>query len=344
MRKKRLGDLLRENGLVDELQLRAALGHHHKWGVPLGQVVVDMGFCSAQQVLEVLASQAQLPTVDLDAELLDPQLVDVLPVGVAEACRVIPLRQEGPRDSVLVVATAAPGDPLALDEVARRTGKVRVVTLLATDAAISQAIERLYYPHLADARRPVEAIPLPEADEKLPLVTERSEYLLMGELLQRQSQVSAPDRSGLPVMLPLTNEAPESQRLTEPELRRVDVLPMATKELEPEVWVYGWGVKATRGLMALLEEAGLRARVGRTEDVRKASARAVVLAPLQSVESVKRRGMRAQLVLMGRSRDEARARALGAQDFLSGPLRSDHLIEAVREGQRAGRETLRRAG
>ncbi|MFY0578777.1 hypothetical protein ACN28S_34840 [Cystobacter fuscus] len=32
-----LGNLLRENGLVDELQLRAALGYHHKWGVPLGR-------------------------------------------------------------------------------------------------------------------------------------------------------------------------------------------------------------------------------------------------------------------------------------------------------------------
>jgi type II secretion system (T2SS) protein E len=344
MRKKKLGDLLRENGLVDELQLRAALGYHHKWGVPLGQVVVDMGFCSSREVLELLASQVQLPTVDLDAELLNPQLVDVLPVGVAESCRVIPLRQEGPRDSVLVVATAAPADPLALDEVARRTGKARVVTLLATDAAISQAIERLYYPHLLDARRPVEPIPLPEADEQLPLVTERSECLLMGQMLQRQAQVSVEDPGGLPVMLPLTHEAPEAQRLTEPELRRVDVLPMDAKELPPEVWVYGWGVKATRGLMALLEEGGLRARVGRTEDVRRASAREVVLAPLQSVESVKRRGMRAQLVLMGRSRDEARARALGAVDFLSGPLRSEQLLDSVREGLRAGREALRRAG
>ena len=140
MRKKKLGDLLRENGLVDELQLRAALGYHQKWGTPLGQVVVDLGFCSARQVLELLGSQAQLPTVDLDAEFLDPQLVELLPVGVAEACRVIPLRREGPRDSVLVVATVAPADPLALDEVARRAGSVRVVTLLATDAAVSQAI------------------------------------------------------------------------------------------------------------------------------------------------------------------------------------------------------------
>jgi type IV pilus assembly protein PilB len=168
--------------------------------------------------------------------------------------------------------------------------------------------------------------------------------LLIGQMLERQAQVSVENPDGLPVMLPLTHEAPEAQRLTEPELRRVDVLPLAPRELPPEVWVYGWGVKATRGLMALLEEGGLRASVGRTEDVRKASAREVVLAPLQSVESVKRRGLRAQLVLVGRSRDEARARALGAQDFLSGPLRSEQLLDSVREALRAGREALRQVG
>ncbi|WP_257458265.1 GspE/PulE/PilB domain-containing protein [Archangium lipolyticum] len=344
MRKKRLGDLLRENGLVDELQLRAALGFHNKWGVPLGQVVVDMGFCTAQQVLELLASQVQLPTLDLDAEPLDSQLTELLPARVAEACRVIPLRQEGPRDSVLVVATAAPADPTALDEVARVTGKARVVTLLATDAAISQAIERLYYPHLLDARRPVEPIPLPEADEHLPLVTDRAECLLLGQIMREAVPASTVERSGLPVMLPLTEEFPEHARPTEPEMPRVEVTRKPTAEPEPEVWVYGWGAKATRGLLELLEDEGVRARVARTEDVRAASGSAVVLAPLQSVESVKRRGIQARLLLAGRTRDAERASALGAQAFLSGPLRSDLLIAAVREQVSAGRTALRRAG
>ncbi|ADO74150.1 ATPase [Stigmatella aurantiaca] len=343
MRKKRLGDLLQAAGLVDELQLRAALGFHHKWGTPLGQVVVDLGFCTAQQVLELLANQAQLPMVDLDAEMLDPQLVEVLPVRVAESCRVIPLRQEGPRDSVLVVATAAPGDPVALDEVARLTGKTRVVTLLATDAAISQAIDRLYYPHLQDARRPVDPIPLPEADEKLPLVTERAECLMLDGLLRRRESAYT-FKNGLPVMKPLTEDIPVAARTTEPEMTRVDVGRRKAKPREPEVWVYGWGLKATQGLMELLASAGLKAQVARTEDVRKASACSVVLAPLQSVESVKRRGVQARLLLAGRSRDMDRAWALGAQEFLSGPLRADCLIDAVHEQLRAGRESLRQVG
>ncbi|SEL53847.1 type IV pilus assembly protein PilB [Stigmatella aurantiaca] len=343
MRKKRLGDLLQAVGLVDELQLRAALGFHHKWGTPLGQVVVDLGFCTAQQVLEVLADQAQLPAVDLEAEPLDSQLIEVLPVWAAENYRVIPLRQEGPRDSVLVVATAAPGHPDTLDEVARLTGKTRVVSLLATDAAIAQAIERLYYPHLDGAHRPVEPIPLPEADEALPLVTERAECLMLDGLLRRRDSAYT-FKNGLPVMKPLTEELPVAARITEREVPVVTRVLTPAKPAEPEVWVYGWGRQATQGLMELLEHAGVRAQVARTEDVRKASAHTVVLAPVQSVESVKRRGVQARLLLAGRSREVDRAWALGAQEYLSGPLRADCLIDAVHEQLRAGRESLRQVG
>ncbi|WP_434391407.1 ATPase [Melittangium boletus] len=344
MRKKRLGDLLRDAGLVDALQLRSALGVHHKWGVPLGQVVVDLGFCTAQQVLALMAEQAQLPTVDLDAEVLDRDLVDVLPVHVAESCRVIPLRQEGPRDSVLVVATQAPGDPLALDQVARLTGKARVVSVLATDASIAQAIERLYYPHLVGAKRPVEAIELPEAEAAMPLVLGRAECLLLDGQLQRQEAASEADGHGLPVMKPLTDELPAHARLTEREMPCV-LLPLPPPR-EPEVWVYGWGTGATRGLMRLLETSGLRARVARTEDVRKASARTVVLAPLQSIEGVMRKGVRARRVIAGRGRETERARALGVHAYLSGPLAESVVLDTLREQLAQGHASApsRRAG
>ena len=166
--KRRLGDLLVEERLVDSYQLRAALGFHQKWGVPLGQVVVDMGFCSASQVLDVLAWQVNLPTVDLDAQVLDPALMDVVSVEVAESCQVIPLRQEGVRGSVLVVACPAPAHPPTLDEVVRLTGAARVRVFLATDAAIARGLERLYYPHLRGAGRPVEPSNCPRRTSACP--------------------------------------------------------------------------------------------------------------------------------------------------------------------------------
>ena len=340
--KRRLGDLLVDEGLVDEYQLRAALGHHRKWGVPLGQVVVDLGFCSALQVLDVLAWQVQLPTVDLDAQVLNPDLMDVVSVEVAESCQVIPLRQEGPRGSVLVVACPAPAHPPILDEVVRLTGAARVRVVLATDAAIGRALERLFYPHLRGAARPVESIELPEADERMPLVRDRAEYLRFAT--DADDEVTIVERQGLPMLPPLKKAPPPARRFAPRELSRGKGAKALGLEREPDVWLYGWGAHATQGLLKLLRDEGLRARVASTEDVRNASRRAVVLAPVQSVEGVSRRPLRSRLVLAGRTREAERARVVGAKRFLSGPLCPDLLLESIREQLAAGRSAARGAG
>jgi type II secretion system (T2SS) protein E len=346
MRKQRLGEMLQQAGLVDDIQLRAALGFHYKWGVPLGQIVVDMKFCTAQQVLELLAGQLGLQAIDLDEVKLDTSLQELLPVETVEACRVVPLRVEGPRNSVLVVAAAAPASPSSLDEVARVAGKVRVVAMLATDAAVSRAIDRIYYPHLIGAKRPVEPIPLPEADANLPLVTDRAEMLALGETLQAR-RLSNPratvQQDGLPLMMPLMANIPTYAHLNDPSLAETQKI-LLDVEIKPEVWVYGWGAKATEGLMKLLQNEGLRVKVARTEDVVLSTSREVVLAPLQSIESVMRHGIRAQILMAGRAHEKDKALALGAQGFLSGPLRTDHLIRELKLRIDAGRTPMRRAG
>lgn len=381
--KKRLGDMLWERGLVDRLQLKAALGFHNTWGVPLGQVVVDMGFCAPEQVLGVLAEQLGLGTVDLDGEELDTELAERVPVRVAEACRVVPLRVEGPRDSVLVVASVAPASPQALDRVASLTGCARVVPLLATDAAIRRALERLYYPHLLEAQRPVEPIALPEADEHLPLERDRAAYLAtLGYAGPGRRRITLVEKDGLPLMRPLTlsampavgrtatvgelplirpltvlampaagGELPEDVRPTVVEMPAVVVeepVPrarVAEPVPEPEVLVYGWGAKAAADLVKRLEAEGLRVRVASTEQVQQADERTVVVAPLQSVGWVERRGLRAQLLVAGRlpEVDLPLAEALGARAFVGSPLKLPELVAAVQELLRAARVPVRRA-
>jgi type IV pilus assembly protein PilB len=369
--KKRLGDMLWDRGLVDSLQLRAALGFHNKWGVPLGQVVADMGFCKPEQVLAVLAQQLGLGTVALDQEPVDAGLAERVPVRLAEACRVVPLRVEGPRGSVLVVASVAPASPEALDRVASLTGYARVVPLLATDAAIRRAIDRLYYPHLLEAQRPVEPIALPEADEHLPLERDRAVYLAtLGYAGPGRRRITLVEKDGLPLMRPLTLSAmPAVERtatVTELPLMRpltvhampavggelpADVrptvleMPAVEPEPEPEVLVYGWGAQAAADLVKRLEAEGLRVRVASTEQVQLADERTVVVAPLQSVGWVERRGLRAQLLVAGRlpEVDLPLAEVVGARAFVGSPLKMPELVAAVHELLRAARVPARRA-
>ncbi|AKQ70120.1 Type IV fimbrial assembly, ATPase PilB [Myxococcus hansupus] len=209
--KKRLGDILLERGVVDALQLHSALAYQRKWGVPLGQVVVDQRFSTAQQVLEALAFQAGMQTVDLEAQPPDASLRWLIPERVAETHRVVPLKLEGTRDSVLVVAIAAPASLASLDAVKSVSGKPRIVAKLATDASIHRAIGRIYRGETGEAtpRRPgMEGFSLPEADEDVPMV--------LGGSMAELTTMEAPSMSledGLPLLASLDDVVVPDQAL-----------------------------------------------------------------------------------------------------------------------------------
>ncbi len=432
--RKRLGDILLERGVVDALQLHSALAYQRKWGVPLGQVVVDQRFGTGQQVLEALAFQAGMQTVDLDAQPADPRLAWLIPERVAEAHRVVPLRLEGQgtRDSVLVVAMAAPASLASLDAVKSVSGKPRVVAKLATDTAIQRAIGRLYRGETGEAapRRPgMESFSLPEADESMPMVLGSSMAELtnmeapggddglpllssledivvqpqtvssqMQRLVQAIRAMPEPEAQAAsltqasravapasmeavhhtPVMQPLprnaasavpaslqegahvahpprpkSTKAPFSAQAVQLAARKhapavpaaLPVLTAAQPAPMAQVLVYGWGAEATNGLVRVMAEAGLRARVASTEELLAANAAQVVVAPLPSMEALPRQ-VHAQVLVAGKMPDQdlPRAQAVGARGFLAAPVDPDLLLRAVRRLARpAGDADLKRA-
>ncbi|WP_163993291.1 general secretion pathway protein GspE [Pyxidicoccus caerfyrddinensis] len=361
--KKRLGDILVERGVIDALQLHSALAYQRKWGVPLGQVVVDQRFCTAQQVLEALATQVGMETVELDAQPPDANLTYLIPEKVAEAHRVVPLRLEGKggRDSVLVVAIAAPASLASLDAVKSVSGKSRVVAKLATDAAIRRAIGRMYRGETGEAvpRRPgLEGFSLPEADDSMPM--------LLGGTMADLTNMEAPsDASGLPMLSSLdeaTRPTPApvkpiskpisapvaavAPRRPTPSQVKIPTLTPARPEQVAQVLVYGWGVEASAGLVRVLEASGLKAQVASTEELLAASEAQVVVAPLPSMEALGRKVL-AQVLVAGKvpELDLPRAQAVGARGFLAAPVDPDLLLRAVRRLARPTDSTfLKRAG
>ncbi|MFY0562328.1 hypothetical protein ACN28E_00685 [Archangium lansingense] len=336
--KKRLGEILVELGVMDGLQLQSALAYQRKWGVPLGQVVVDLRFCTAEQVLEALAHQTGVPAMDLDAERMNPELADLVPRRLAEMHRVVPLRLEGPRDMVLVVAIAAPASLHSLDAVRSVARKARVVPRLATDAAIGRAIERLYQgeAEATPRRAEVEAITLPEVEADMALHQDCMAALTDGGSFDTVRGILLPDLS------------PERETLELPLLEPLDVEELAgllelAELAKPEtspVLIYGWGAAAAAGLVRVLGEAGFRASVASTEQVLAADERAVVLSPLPSLEALRRKPV-AQLLVAGKvpELDVVRAQALGARGFLAAPLDTDLMLRAVRRLLRTAGES-----
>ncbi len=144
MKKPRLGSILLETGVIDELQLQAALAYQRQWGMPLGRALVEKRLCTAEQVMQALAKQTGLPAIDLDKESLGPKQSTLLSQKVADQYRVVPLRIEGARQEVLVIAMAAPAPLASIDAVQSVSGKRRVMVYLASDEAIGRAIGRIY--------------------------------------------------------------------------------------------------------------------------------------------------------------------------------------------------------
>jgi type IV pilus assembly protein PilB len=340
--KKRLGDILLERGVVDGPQLQSALEYQHKWGVPLGQVVVDLRLCTAHQVLEALAQQTGVPAVDLDAERLNESLATLVPRRLAEMHRVVPLRLEGPRDTTLVVAIAAPASLHSLDAVRSVANKLRAVPRLATDAAISRAIRRLYLGEDEASQQPEqEAISLPEADADLPLDQDRTASLAEGGRFQSRTIV-------LPDLDP--NRATLELPLLEPlDMEELGGMLELSERAEPaeesaagSVLIYGWGAEAAEKLVQVLGEAGFAAGVASTEEVLAAHPSAVVLAPLPSLEVMRPRP-RAQLLVAGKvpEQDVLRAQALRARGFLAAPLDTDLMLRAVKRLMSSAHEAPR---
>ena len=52
--RKRLGEMLVEAGMIDNMQLQSALGHQKQWGGKLGDILLEMDFISEHVLADFL--------------------------------------------------------------------------------------------------------------------------------------------------------------------------------------------------------------------------------------------------------------------------------------------------
>lgn len=136
----RLGELLVRAGVIDDMQLKAALAEQHRWGGRLGRVLVDMAFVSEEVLVKALSKQLGVERADLTNIDVPQSILDTIPTDFAQQNSLCPVRYDG-RRRVLQVATADPTNVAALDELRFKTG-LRVETALAGEGEIHVAIQR----------------------------------------------------------------------------------------------------------------------------------------------------------------------------------------------------------
>jgi hypothetical protein len=145
MTKKRLGEILLEEGFIDEEDLSEALKYKEKSGYRLGTALVALRMICEWQLTQALGKALDLPVIDLSASPPTSAALRRIPARLAERFDLVPLRLEGRgKHQVLIVAMS---DPLNSAVIKRMEGVagMHVHPVLAGLSTIQRAIRLHYY-------------------------------------------------------------------------------------------------------------------------------------------------------------------------------------------------------
>jgi MSHA biogenesis protein MshE len=112
----RLGDLLIQQGLLTDEQLKLALVEQKRSGRKLGRIFIESGYVTEPGIANALARQLNAEFIDLRTFQFQPDLIKLLPEGQARRFRALVLDEH---NGLLRVGFADPTDLAAYDEVAR---------------------------------------------------------------------------------------------------------------------------------------------------------------------------------------------------------------------------------
>ncbi len=136
----RLGDVLLQQKLLSQEQLRQALEGQRQSGRKLGRVLVESGYLTEEQIGETLGTQLGLPFINLKYYNINPAVTRKLPESQVRRFRALLLEES---DDSFVVAMADPTDLYAYDELTRILKRVlRIAVVSETQLAL--AIDRIY--------------------------------------------------------------------------------------------------------------------------------------------------------------------------------------------------------
>jgi len=137
---KKLGDLLKEAGLIDDFQLESALSHQRNWGGKLGNILVELEFVREVDIARLVADKLRIPHVDLFEPEIHENIVKLIKPEIANKYNVMPARKE---KGTLVLAMSDPLDIEAIDEIRFITG-LTIKPALAMKSEIRDAIKKYY--------------------------------------------------------------------------------------------------------------------------------------------------------------------------------------------------------
>jgi type IV pilus assembly protein PilB len=136
----RLESKLVEEGLITQEQLQTALAEKKDQKKHLGEMLLELGFVSTNELNPFIAKQLGIPHVDLNDYSIDPKVVALFDETVARKYKMIPLFQI---EDVVTVAMADPVDVFAIDQI-RSIAGLKIEPVIASEESISKAVDGFF--------------------------------------------------------------------------------------------------------------------------------------------------------------------------------------------------------
>lgn len=139
--RKRLGDLLVEEGIITEQQVQQALAAQKQTGSKLGATLIELGFVTEQQMLSFLSQQLFIPLIDLNRAHVDIDAVQILPEVHARRLRTLVMGRQG---NVLRVVMSDPADLFAQEALLNQLADYQFEFAIAPEKQLVEAFDRYY--------------------------------------------------------------------------------------------------------------------------------------------------------------------------------------------------------
>jgi len=147
-----LGDILIEEGKLSQEQLHDALAWQEQHpGIHLGDILVDKGFCSREQVTSALANKLGIPYVKLGEYEIPPNVLRLVPADIAIQHNVLPLAR---RNNRLIIAMENPLDWEAMELLRFHTNH-NIEAVITSSAEIGKVLDKYYLQHSDEAMQDI---------------------------------------------------------------------------------------------------------------------------------------------------------------------------------------------
>jgi len=133
-------NLIKERGLMDDLQIEEVIQENNRSGKPVDQILNDFGVLDIDSQLQIIADHLGTEVVQIQEGDITPEMLELIPATTARMYQCVPVADFG---STLRVALVDPLNPGVIDELGFVVKK-EVQIVVADRSQIEKLISKLY--------------------------------------------------------------------------------------------------------------------------------------------------------------------------------------------------------